>query len=113
MGRESPANMPKLQKITHNNSGNAGGGSGILNKAEHHMRSTHLKLEPIESVGFGNPSGLLTTQGADPKHVNQSVQFQKGMLSPLDDRNPGQQSPQIKKHVVPNHMNATMYRNQN
>ena len=58
-GRESPANMPKLQKITHNNSGNAG--PGILNKAEAHMRSTHLKLEPIESVGFGNPSGLLTT----------------------------------------------------
>jgi len=73
MGRESPANMPKLQKITHNNSGNTGGGSGILNKAEHHMRSTHLKLEPIESVGFGNPSGLLTTQGNEPKHVNQSV----------------------------------------
>ena len=59
-GRESPANMPKLQKITHNNSGNAGQ-PGIMNKAEHHMRSTHLKLEPIESVGFGNPSGLLTT----------------------------------------------------
>eukprot|EP00354_Favella_ehrenbergii_P003126 CAMPEP_0170454918 /NCGR_PEP_ID=MMETSP0123-20130129/3021_1 /TAXON_ID=182087 /ORGANISM="Favella ehrenbergii, Strain Fehren 1" /LENGTH=79 /DNA_ID=CAMNT_0010717813 /DNA_START=1205 /DNA_END=1444 /DNA_ORIENTATION=+ len=77
--------MPKLQKISHNNSG----GSGILSKAEHHMRSTHLKLEPIESVGFGNPSGMLTTNGNDPKHVNQSVQFQKGILTPLDARNQG------------------------
>ena len=33
------------------------------------------------------------------------------MLSPLDARNQGQQSPQIKKHIVPSHMNATMYRN--
>jgi hypothetical protein len=53
------------------------------------MRSTHLKLEPIESVGFGNPSGMLTTNGNDPKHVNQSVQFQKGILTPLDARNQG------------------------
>ena len=67
-GRDSPAaNMPMLQKISHN--------PQALNKMENHMRSTHLRLDPIESVGIGNSSGLLSTHGNDPKHLNQSVQF--------------------------------------
>ena len=70
-GRERPANMPKLQKI---------GGPSILHKMDNHMRSTHLRLDPIESaVGgiTGNASGLLTTHGNEGKGhlINQSVQF--------------------------------------
>ena len=63
-GRKSPANMPKLQKITQNI-------SSVGNKVENQMRSTHLRLDPIESgINICFTSGTLTTQAADTRNVN-------------------------------------------
>ena len=47
-GRDSPTGqMPKLQNL---NLGGAGGGGNILPKVnEQSMRSTHLKLDPIDT----------------------------------------------------------------
>ena len=69
-GRESPANMPKLQKINPPQHHGA-----ILHKMDNHMRSTHLRLDPIESAVSGMPanaSGMLTTHGTEGKghHLN-------------------------------------------
>jgi len=50
-----------------------------MHKMDNHMRSTHLRLDPIESAVSGiaaNASGMLSTHGNEPKHhVNQSLQF--------------------------------------
>jgi len=46
---------------------------------ESHMRSTNLKLEPIESGSFINAPNINTEKM--PSQLNQSVVFQKGMLS--------------------------------
>ena len=79
--------MPKLQNV----SGNRGGGnqSHELPKVaeNNNLRSTNLKLDPIETGNFVNPTGppgIMTSQNADHKMVNQSAQFQKGMLTPID-----------------------------
>ena len=65
--------MPKLQNIGGQNSG-----QNILPKMEAHMRSTHLKLDPIETSSFVNttgPPGVLVSSNADQKIIGQSVQF--------------------------------------
>ena len=87
---------------------------------ENNMRTTHLKLDPIETntANFVSQAGPQTTTNhkADQKIIGQSVQFQKGMLSPIDQsqlyNRDGQSSPQVKKGKG-NPMNTSMYRNQN
>jgi len=85
------------------------------------MRSTFVKLDPIETnSGFVNttgPPGVSDHQNHSSKHGNQlstSVQFQKGMLSQIDSRNMHQgsvnQSPSMKKGMKgSNVMNMSMY----
>lgn len=54
------------------------------------MRGTHLKLDPIDtqiSTSFVNPTGPPgghTTTNNDSKPLNSSMQFNKGMLTPID-----------------------------
>ena len=53
--RDSPVvtkktNIPKLQNL--NTNAGSGGGSNILPKMETNMRSTHLKLDPIDASSF-------------------------------------------------------------
>ena len=81
------------------------------------MRSTNLKLDPIETNSFVNPTGppgVMTSQNAEQKMVGQSAQFQKGMLTPIDSSKihggnaAGSNSPSMKK-TVKNQMNMSMY----
>ena len=83
------------------------------------MRSTNLKLDPIESGNFVNttgPPGIMTSQNAEQKMVGQSAQFQKGMLTPIDsikiNNAGGSGSPSMKK-TVKNQMNVSMYHHRN
>ena len=42
------------------------------------MRSTHLKLDPIETSSFVNPTGppgVMVSSNPDQKIIGQSVQF--------------------------------------
>ena len=100
--------MPKLQNV---------GGNRELPKVPENsnMRSTNLKLDPIETGNFVNPNGptgIMTSQ-----NVNQSAQFQKGMLTPIDSvkihgNAGGANSPSMKKNVN-NKMNMSMYAHRN
>ena len=106
--------MPKLQ--------NVGGNRELPKVAENsNMRSTNLKLDPIESGNFVNPTGppgIMTSQNAEQKMVGQSAQFQKGMLTPIDavkihgGNAGGSNSPSMKK-TVKNQMNMSMYHHRN
>ena len=106
--------MPKLQNV----GGNRGGVNELPKVNENpNMRSTNLKLDPIETGNFVNPTGppgIMTSQNAEQK-VNQSAQFQKGMLTPIDavkmhGGNPGgSNSPKMNK----NKMNMSMYHHRN
>ena len=107
-------------------------------KMEGAMRATHVKLDPIDtnSTSFVNatgPPGMVSVSNANSistqdhpqstKGLNASVQFNKGMLSPIDpNRLPSnvhtqgmnQHSPQgMMKKQIKNSMNTSMYRNQN
>ena len=110
--------MVKLQKLNHNPQ---------ANKLENNMRATHLKLDPIEtqiSTSFVNPVGPpggLTVTNNDSKPLNASVQFNKGMLSPIDsvklpsslNNQTAQLSPNNMKNKAKINMNTSMYRNMN
>lgn len=51
------------------------------------MRATHLKLDPIDSQSFVNPTGApggMNTVTNNPNNVSASMQFNKGMLIPID-----------------------------
>lgn len=55
---------------------------------EGNMRATHLKLDPIDTQSFVNPTGPpgmnTVTSSNDSKSINASMLFNKGMLSPID-----------------------------
>ena len=67
-------NMPKLQNLSH---------APNISKMENNIRSTHLKLDPIDS----NHSPVHFNESSSRGPVAASMQFQKGMLTPLDSNN--------------------------
>lgn len=67
-------NMPKLQNLNH---------APNLAKMENNVRNTHLRLDPIDNQSPANFNENMTRNGP----VAASMQFQKGMLSPLDSNN--------------------------
>lgn len=122
-GRDSPPQLtsggkpPAIAKLSNINK----------SKVENSMRTTHLKLDPIETASAGYSGGAPPSLGAG-EHTGRnniigvSMQFQKGMgmLTPIDQAklprdmqtNPGHASPASLKKSNANavkQLNSTMY----